>query len=221
MATHAFSDLRRAAFCPRQLYYARRDDDRAPPPDVERRRALAYRYDELIDASDATLETLPLAVDPSTFRRTLQRARSRVEDWQDLVDPPRRDVLLTGRECRGVVHKCLADPPVPSLVSTGAPPEQGVWQPQSVHAVAAAKALAWERERPVERAYVEYPTHGVVRSVPIDGRRKARYRETIRTIESLGSPPPRLQDDSKCSACEYSDQCGVETRTLRSLLGFG
>lgn len=221
MALHTFSDLRTVAFCPRQLYYARRDDDRSPPPEVERRRALAYRYEDLLDADDATLSTLPIALDPEPFRQSLRRTRRRIDRFEGLVDPPRRDVLLTGRECRGVVHKCLDDPPVPSLVSAGEPPERGVWEPQSIHAVAAAKALAWERERPVERAYVEYPTHGVVRSVAIDGRRKAQYREAIRTVESLGSPPPRLGDDAKCSACEYSEQCGVETRTLRSLLGFG
>ncbi len=221
MALHAFSDLRRAAFCPRQLYYARRDDDRSPPPEVDRRRALAYRYDELLDADDPTIEAVPIDVSPPMFRRNLRRTRERIDRFDDLVDPSLRDVLLTGRDCRGVVHKCLDDPPVPSLVATGAPPEQGVWQPQSVHAVAAAKALAWERERPVERAYVEYPTHGIVRSVSIDGRRTAEYRNTIRTVESLGTPPPRLQNDTKCSGCEYSEQCGVETRTLRSLLGFG
>ncbi|MCL9812244.1 CRISPR-associated protein Cas4 [Natranaeroarchaeum aerophilus] len=221
MALHAFSDLRRVAFCPRQLYYARRDEDRSPPPDVERRRALAYRYDELIDADNGTLSDLHIDISPLTFRRNLRRTRERIDRFDALVDPSHRDVLLTGRECRGVVHKCLDDPPVPSLVATGTPPKQGVWEPQSVHAVAAAKALAWERKRPVERAYVEYPTHGIVRSVSIDGRRKAQYRDAIRTVESLGTPPPRLQNDTKCSACEYSEQCGVETRTLRSLLGFG
>ena len=221
MAPHAFSDLRRVAFCPRQLYYARRDDDRSPPPEVQCRRTLAYRYDELIDAEDATISELPINVSPSVFRRNLHRSRERIGRFDALVDPPRRDVLLTGRECRGVVHKCLDDPPVPSIVSVGTPPEQGVWEPQSVHAVAAAKALAWEQEQPVEDAYVEYPTHGVIRSISIGGRRKAQYRDAIRTAESLGTPPPRLQNDTKCSACEYSEQCGVETRTLRSLLGFG
>ncbi len=217
----AFSDLRLATYCPRKLYYARQRDDREPPPTVARSRELAFRYDELLDADDATLATLPIADTPETFRRNLSRARSSLDDWNGLVNPPSRDVLLTGRECRGIAHKVLEEPPRPSLVSAGSPPDQGVWEPQSVHAVAAAKALAWERERPVEHAYVEYPAHGVVRPISIDGRRKARYREILRTVESLRNPPPRLRNDAKCDACEYSSECGVETRTLRSLLGFG
>ncbi|HMB51380.1 MAG TPA: hypothetical protein VKM69_12040, partial [Natronoarchaeum rubrum] len=119
------------------------------------------------------------------------------------------------------VHKLLDNPPRPSLISAGSPPEQGVWEAQSVHAVAAAKALAWEREQPVERAYVEYPAHGVVRPIDLTVRRKARYRKAIRTLESIDGPPPRLRDDAKCDSCEYADECGVRTRSLRSMLGFG
>mgnify|MGYP000536634911 CR=1 FL=1 len=36
-------------------------------------------------------------------------------------------------------------PPTPTIVSPGDPPDAGVWKPHSVQAVAAAKALAWER----------------------------------------------------------------------------
>ena len=111
--------------------------------------------------------------------------------------------------------------PTPSLLSTGSPPENGVWYPQTVHAVAAAKALAFERETPVERAFVEYPTHGIVREVPLTARRKAAYRGTVRTLESIDGPPPRLDDDAKCEPCEYREECGVRTRSLRSLLGLG
>lgn len=49
------------------------------------------------------------------------------------------------------------------MVFTGRPPEHGVWEPQSIRAVAAAKALSWEHERTVERAFVEYPAYGIVR----------------------------------------------------------
>ncbi|GAA0667961.1 hypothetical protein ACFQDG_07960 [Natronoarchaeum mannanilyticum] len=221
MSRHAFSDLRLAAYCPRKLYYARRDDDRSPPPEVERRRELAFRYRELFDAADSALDDEPIAVSPERFRENLERARRRLDDWNDIARPAERNALLTGRECRGVVHKILADPPRPSLLSAGSPPEQGVWEAQSVHAVAAAKALAWERERSVECAYVEYPTHGVVRAIDLTVRRKARYRKAIRTLESIDGPPPRLRDDAKCDSCEYAEQCGVRTRTLRSMLGFG
>jgi CRISPR-associated exonuclease Cas4 len=214
----AFSDLRLAAYCPRKLYYARRSDDRAAPPETLERRELDFQYPALLDATDDALARRPLAVSPREFRTNLDRARD-LEDWDALADPPAREILLEGKDCRGVAHKVLADPPRPSLVSAGDPPEQGVWEPQSVHAVAAAKALAYERERPVGCAYVEYPAHGVVRRVRTTTHRKAAYRTALEAVRSLDGPPPRLRNDSKCGPCEYREECGVRTRTLRSLLG--
>lgn len=215
---YAFSDLALAVYCPRKLYY-RRGDARDVPDGVEARRALAFEYGTLLDADDAALRARPIAVPPVEFRTNLTRARDRLERFEELAEPPRRNVLLTGRECRGVAHKLLEGPPVPSIVSAGRPPDIGVWEPQSVRAVAAAKALAWERETPVEIAFVEYPTYGIVRRIPISTRRKALYRRAIRTVEAIDGPPSRLADDAKCTACEYRDRCGVRTRSLRSLLG--
>ncbi|MFC7044034.1 hypothetical protein ACFQH6_00155 [Halobacteriaceae archaeon GCM10025711] len=211
-----FHELALAAYCPRKLYYARQAD-REPPPEVDRARELAFEYDDLL-AADA-LAARSIRVPPARFRRNLRRARERFADrWTDLLDPPERGVVLAGRDARGRVDKVLADPPVPSLVSPGEPPETGVWRPQSVRAVAAAKALAWREERPVETAFVEYPRTGVVRRVRLTTRRKARYRTALRTVRALDGPPPRVDNDEKCAACEYREQCGVRTRSLRSLL---
>lgn len=222
----AFSDLRTAAYCPRKCYYRRREradgeTDVEPPAEVREIRALAHRYGELRTATDDALETEPIAVAPGTYRETLERSRERLARWDGLCDPAATDVLATGRDCRGIVHKVLEDPPAPTLLSSGRPPERGVWTPQSVHAVAAAKALAWERQRPVETAYLEYPAYGVIRRLELTTRRKARYRRALRTVRSLDGPPPRIDNRSKCEACEYAAECGVRTRTLRSLLGFG
>lgn len=223
-AVHAFSELATAAYCPRQCYYARREDDfGAPPEAVEPVRELAFRYGELAGADDAALAAAPIEVPPARYRRTLDAARARLDRFPGLVDPADRDVYLRGREAHGVAHKLLDggadEPPVPSLVSAGAPPERGVYEPQSVRAVAAAKALANERERPVDTAFYEYPAYGVVRTVPLTTRRKAAYRRTVRTLEAMDGPPPRVDDDAKCAACDYRAECGVRTRSLRSLLG--
>ena len=220
MSKIPFSELSTVAYCPRKLYYRRRDEFEIPEA-VEARRDLAFRYDELLDASDAQLAELPLAVGPATFRENLGRARERFADaWPTLRSPYERERLTEGRDCRGIVHKVLAlDAPTPSMVFTGSPPEQGVWEPQSVRAVAAAKALSWEHERSVERAFVEYPAHGVVRELSLTTRRKAAYRRAVNAVRSLDGPPPRLRNDSKCDPCEYREQCGVKTRSLRSLLG--
>jgi CRISPR-associated exonuclease Cas4 len=215
----AFADLRTAAYCPRKLYYRWcTDDSPTPPRRVRERRALAFRYPRLLEAPDEHLRSLPLAVDPDQFRASLEAVCQR-QVWSALVEPDGIGVFLEGKDCHGIAHKVLADPPRPVLVSAGTPPERGVWEARAVHAVAAAKALAWERERPVERAIVEYPAHGVVRSIECTTRRKAAYRTALRAARSIDGPPPRLSNRSKCEACEFSEECGVKTRTLRSLLG--
>ena len=213
-----FSDLATAAYCPRQLYYARRDDDREPPDRVDRVRELAVRYPDLRSAPAEALAAEPIAVSPRAYRERLRTARDRfADDWPAIADPPERQVLVTGRDCRGVVDKVLPGSR-PSVVSAGEPPPNGVWEPDSVRAVAAALALAHRDETRVESAYVEYPAHGVVRAVPLSVHRRAAYRRTLRAVRAVDGPPPRLGDDAKCDACDYREQCGVPTRSLRSLL---
>lgn len=213
-----FGDLATATYCQRKLYYARREDDRSPPARATEARRLAGQYPDLLVASDTALQTFDLAVPPETFRENLERAATRYDRWSDLVAPPETNVLVTGKDCRGRIHKILADPAVPVLVSPGRPPDQGVWAPQGVRAVAAAKALSWRERRQVEVAFVEYPFHGIVRRVALTTRRIAAYRRMLRAVRSLDGPPPRIHDDAKCGACEYRASCGVQTRSLRSLL---
>jgi len=225
--THvAFSDLRTAAYCARKCYYQRAlpAEEREPPPEVEAIRALEPRYESLLEASPDALASEPIAISPGRYRERLAATRQRLEDtgdWERLRNPDERDVFATGRHCRGIVHKVLVDPLEPVVLSSGAPPETGVWQSQSVHAVAAAKALAWEHQESVERAWLEYPAYGVIRSLDMTTRRKAQYRSALRTVRELDGPPPRTTARSKCNACEFASECGVKTRTLRSLLGLG
>jgi len=227
-----FSDVAVAAYCPRQLYYARRDDDRAVPAEARARIDLAFRYPALADAPDATLRRLPIRRSPAAYRRNLDRLRER-DDYDRLAHPDRERAFVSGKDCHGTVHKVLAgggdaagsaddadpaDPPVPTVVSPGEPPENGVWEPQSVRAVAAAKAVAWERERGVPRALVEYPSVGAVREVRLTTRKKAAYRRALRAARAIDGPPSRVDDD-RCSACDYRETCGVGRRSFRSLLG--
>ncbi len=239
-----FSDLRTAAYCPRKLYYQRTIDEyeRDLPSDIDEVRELATCYEELLAATDTALAAEPIARSPAAYRDCLVTTRDRLardrrettdeqdssertdgtadsDHWTRLCEPIDRDRLVTGKDCRGIVHKVLAEPIEPVIVSVGKPPDQGVWEPQSVHAVAAAKALAWEHEIPIERAWVEYPAYGVIRSVELTTRRKARYRRALRTVRELDGPPPRIDNRSKCDSCMFAEKCGVRTRTLRSLLG--
>ncbi len=213
----SFSALRTAAYCPRKQYYERREDDRdhEPPPSVQAIRELAFRYEELLEADPATLTAEAIAVDPVSFQRTLAAH----EDLGAVSTYTDRDRYVRGRRSHGIIHKQVADSLAPSLISSGKPPESGVWESQSVHAVAAAKALAWEAKTPVEHAYIEYPAYGVIRKIELTTRRKAQYRRALRTVEEMDGPPARIDNRNKCEACEYADRCGVRTRTLRSLLG--
>jgi len=214
-----FRDLETAAYCPRKLYYRQRDGSPDVPDEVERIRRLAFDYERLLD-DDAALLAAPVEPEPATVRDRLRAARDRLAAWDELADPPVRDALLDGKDARGIAHKLVADPsgPAPSLVFAGEPPERGVWEPQTVRLVAAGKALAWERELPVDYAYAEYPAHGVVRRIELDARRAGVYRRALRTARAVDSPPARVDNDAKCAPCEYSDECGVTTRSLRSLL---
>jgi CRISPR-associated exonuclease Cas4 len=214
---HTFRDVETAAYCPRKLYYRRRSGPPDVPDEVAACRSLAFEYERLLD-SDADLLAAPIEASPTQFRSRLGATKARLDCWEALADPPERERLLEGRECRGVAHKIIEDPLAPSLVFSGQPPDQGVWEPQSVRLVAAAKALAWERETPVERAFAEYPAHGVVRDVSLTTGRKAAYRKAVRTADAVDGPPARIDNDAKCAPCEFREQCGVRTRSLRSLL---
>jgi CRISPR-associated exonuclease Cas4 len=189
------------------------------PSKVEELRDLAFRYEEALSPGGGdVLAEAPIAVTATEFRTNLGCSKARLDAWDALADPPRREAFLEGRDVRGIAHKVLKEPLAPVIVSPGEPPDNGVWKPQSVRAVAAAKALAWEEETPIERAFVEYPAYGRIREFRIGTRRKAAYRAALRAARELDEPPPRLDDDSKCETCEFRETCGVRTRTLRSLL---
>lgn len=214
---HAFRDIETAAYCPRKLYYRRQDPKETERPSiVAERRDLAFEYQRLLDGEG--LETAPIEVTPTQFRSRLGCARAQLARWDELVSPAEREAFLSGRECRGIAHKRLADPPSLSLVFAGGPPDNGVWRPQSARLVAAAKALSWEEETAIDTVYAEYPAYGVIRRVDVDARRTAAYREAVRIADSVEGPPARIDNDSKCEPCEYRGECGVRTRSLLSRL---
>lgn len=213
---HAFTEIALAAYCPRKLYYRQREEGYEPPDHDGFE--LAFRYPSLLDPETA-LDTEPIAISPLKYRRNLSCSRANVGAFDALCDPDGREVFLTGRQARGIAHKVIETPLAPSIVSVGHPPETGVWEPQAVRAVGAAKALAWERQTSVERAYIEYATHGVIRPIELTARRTGQYRRALRTAASIDGPPPRTRNTNKCESCEYRARCGVRTRSFRSLLG--
>ncbi|WP_424001810.1 CRISPR-associated protein Cas4 [Haloarcula salina] len=219
MSTHTFRDLETAAYCPRKLYYRRRDGASEIPDEIGAVRRLATEYERLL-TDDAALLAAPIEVGPDEYRGRLRALRDRLTDWDALVAPADTNAYLEGRDARGIAHKLVAgaDGTVPALSFAGRPPENGVWEPQTVRLVAAAKALSWEREREVSHAYAEYPAYGVVRRIDVNARRTGVYRRAVRTADSIDGPPGRVRNDAKCEPCEFRENCGVRTRSLRSML---
>ncbi len=220
--TVALADLAMAAFCPRKLYYARRTD-RSPPPVHDAAMAVSRGYAAILEGAslpDIVPEwpTIDHEATARSIREGLETQRERLDRWNALTDPTATDRFLAGKDVHGQVAKVLEEPLAPTIVTPGEPPPEGVWQPQAVRAVGAAKALAWERSAPVDHAYVEYPLHGTIRRVALTTRRKSTYRRTLRAVESMDGPPPRLGTEAKCQTCRFAEQCGVRTRSLRSLL---
>lgn len=213
--TISFSDLRVGTYCLRQLYYRRQESDRTPPPNVTARRSLAFRYPEILDQSPAALTDLPFAAPAKTVQTRLRRAQERFDAWEQLADPPMRDVFLAGDECHGVARKLLEAPLRPVVVSPGKPPGEDVWTTHAVQAVATARALENERDVSVSTAFVEYPAYGSIRRVPITPERQLAYRRVLHAVETLGSPPPRRQTGAKCEPCQYRDRCGVAIDTIK------
>ena len=202
----AFHELAVAAYCPRQLYYARRTETWEPPTETTERRALAFRYRELGN-DPAAVAAAPISIEPRRWLENLAAAR-RQRWWPAVCDPVGREVLVEGRRCRGVVHKLLEiDGPVPGIVSAGAPPDRGVWTTDSVRAVAAAKALASERGASIDRAIVEYPGYGIIRPITLTDRRRAAYRRALAAASTQSGRPPRVQNPNKCAACDFRRRC--------------
>lgn len=211
------SELALATYCRRKLHHRREEGWDPPTHDGPSPRALAGRYEDLLERR---VPATHLAADPGTVADRLRHVREREPGvWGALRDGRPDPVHLTGRDCRGRADRVLEfDPPVPTTVRGGTPPRDGVWAADGVRATALGAALAWERDRPVERAVVEYPRAGAVRVVALTGRRRAVYRRALRAVRTLEDPPPRTDDDAKCRSCEYRERCGVRSRSLRSLL---
>jgi hypothetical protein len=83
---------------PGELYYQRRStDDPETPGEVEAKRQVAFRHEQLL-ADDDALRSAPVEVTLTQYRSRLGCVRARLgADWERLVDPVERAVLLSGR----------------------------------------------------------------------------------------------------------------------------
>lgn len=169
-------ELKAATYCPDRDQY--RTGDAVASDHPEERRSLAFRYPQLVTAEKPLLAELPIGVPPGTYRHRLRQLRSR-SVWSQLTDPADTDRPFETRDCHGTVPKVLESPTRPVLVSASRPPAHGVWRAQEVAAVAATAGLQADREETVDRAVIEYPGHGVVRSISITPHHRRRYQQAL------------------------------------------
>lgn len=210
------SALSLGAYCLRKLHYRQECgwDDGA---DQTTTRSLASKYPALLSGR---VPRNRLGSNPDSVAAALRGSRDRLPAvWPTLRDTAPSRNRLQGQDCSGIAARVIdTDPPVPTFLSSGQPPAEGVWHRHSVRAVGLAKALAWERHCTVARTLVEYPRFGVIRSVPLTGRRRAAFRRVLRAVKTMDDPPSRTDDTAKCESCEFRDRCGVRSRSLRSRL---
>lgn len=75
---HTFRDLETAAYCPRKLYYRRREDDPDPVPEtVKARRELAFEYERLLE-DRSLLQEAPIAVTPTQYQSRLGASKAQL-----------------------------------------------------------------------------------------------------------------------------------------------
>ena len=79
-------DVALAAYCPRKLYYRRREPDveRSPPAAVEAVRDLAFDYPALL-ADASRLQDAPIEECPAAYQSHLRGAKARLDAWDALA----------------------------------------------------------------------------------------------------------------------------------------
>ncbi|MEI8003350.1 MAG: Dna2/Cas4 domain-containing protein [Methanothrix sp.] len=105
----------------------------------------------------------------------------------------------------------LAPGSTPCIIRTGKAPEDGIWKRDRLMLAGYALLLGEKHKTHINQGLVEYPRHGLVRSVEIhsvDRARVLRIRDRIRQIKE-GRLPDR-PEDAPCQACEAREIC--ETR---------
>jgi CRISPR-associated exonuclease Cas4 len=105
---------------------------------------------------------------------------------------------------------------IPSIIKTGAMPENGVWKSDRVQLTAYAILVEEIYNTVVQRGFVEYARWGVVREVTIkrhERRKVLQLRDRVRKIEE--GFMPEKPTDAPCERCGFTGICDVKS-TLAS-----
>jgi CRISPR-associated exonuclease Cas4 len=120
------------------------------------------------------------------------------------VDLSSERLGLSGRLDR-LVKK---DPPLPSIIRSGLPPEEGVWRADRLRLAGYALLIEDGRKRRIDSGLVEYPKAGVIREVTIRGIDRSRVLRILDRIRQIkdGRLPDR-PDGAPCDLCVLKERC--------------
>ena len=231
MMTFHVSEVRNAVYCGRQAYYEeQREACHIPSAETRVLRELAYIYPTVVESPDDALrracETADVSVslDLSDAVDALAEIRDGESSlWEAVAYPDREERYVESDRLHGTVDKLSfgdEDEPLVSLVKTGTPPAQGVWSSERVEAAAVRELASVTCDTEVRHVVVEYPRVGALRTVELgrdDERALGRAVETLEEIEK-GVVPSRTDNRAKCEACDFKQECGVETKSVLTRL---
>ncbi|XGI84612.1 hypothetical protein ACEU6E_05025 [Halorutilales archaeon Cl-col2-1] len=236
----SLSDLRQGAYCPRQFYFdLDTDDSPSISPVYLVLNQIAYRYGDFIeDPRGAVGDAVDLAeydygddispdlldsegIDLDEVRSRLRQTRTDSDFWDEIESPWREETYIdAGSEAQihGTLDKILSVEGEyrPSVIKTGTPPENGVWEPHRIEATAAARLVELEFGEDVETAYVEYPRRGVVRETRVSRRYERRLDSVLESLRKAvdGEIPSKTPNTTRCEPCDYSSNCSRKTSLL-------
>ena len=228
MSQFHISEVRNAVYCGRQAYYeSRREACRIPSPETRVLRELAYIYPTVVDSPEDALrracETagVSVALDLSEAAETLTETRDeRPKLWDEVARPDREERYFENERLCGTVDKMsfADDGVVFSVVKTGRPPADGVWSSERVETAAMRSLVSGAHE--VSHAVVEYPRVGALRRVDVGRDDERAFERSLETLEDIeeGIPPSRTDNRTKCEACDFREDCGVETKSVLTRL---
>lgn len=194
-----------------------------PSPETRVLREVAYLYPTVVESPDDAIQRacnvagVEVALELSEAAERLSGARDeRPSVWDDVAHPDREERYIEGDRLCGTVDKMSFgdDGVTVSVVKTGEPPRNGVWSTDRVEAAAVRRIVSSVHD--FRRVIIEYPRVGAVREVEVgrdDERTLERALDTLEEIDD-GVPPSRTDDRAKCGPCDFSDECGVETRSV-------
>jgi CRISPR-associated exonuclease Cas4 len=112
----------------------------------------------------------------------------------------------------GRLDRLVIGAEVPSIVRTGAAPQEGVWKRDRLQLAGYALLLGERGGRIVDRGLVEYPRSCALREVSIHGvdrARALRIRDRIRQIKE-GTLPDR-PENANCDRCPAQGRCSTRS----------